>query len=504
MTEGIGLGMGFKLDAKSHLDVRKSFKTVEEMKNFPETSIPEGFTTFNEATGLEYQFLSTNEVSETLGKWRVKEYGSGKQWYTIVNKPLIHIDDLSNGNYLLTGNVENSVEFSNEICFIFITGTFCYITGLAGYQCAFDKKDGVWTLRYSDTFIVSQDVIKLTEKKLDKSNILSNTKADATDNEVYSAKYINALKNLIDALSSIISDTSISTDTTYSSYKIDLDMSNMKDVLKHYTDTAIAGLNKLTKEIINDRALVVKDNVLYLYKAADDPSNDYMQMMLINGVAVELGCTQVDMSDYYNKQDSDNRFAAKLDLDTLTTSFNDLKTAHDTHVADGVAHLTQEERSKMLTTDDIATSIDDTSTNDKVVGAKAVADIVPFKFGIDENGNYGYYKAGADTVTPFKSSVELEDTGKIYGNNRRIKLMKMGNLRYFETINGDYIDSGLDNIVLDEEDRPLNNTTIAGIFTDNGRDWNSGRTVIGTNGKFTLTYPGFYFSFTGCHWIAKS
>ena len=30
-------------------------------------------------------------------------------------------------------------------------------------------------------------------------------------------------------------------------------------------------------------------------------------------------------------------------------------------------------------------------------------DDIPFKFGIDENGDYGYYKAGADTVTPFKS-----------------------------------------------------------------------------------------------------
>ena len=26
---------------------------------------------------------------------------------------------------------------------------------------------------------------------------------------------------------------------------------------------------------------------------------------------------------------------------------------------------------------------------------------IPFGFGIDENGNYGYYKEGADTVTPF-------------------------------------------------------------------------------------------------------
>lgn len=30
----------------------------------------------------------------------------------------------------------------------------------------------------------------------------------------------------------------------------------------------------------------------------------------------------------------------------------------------------------------------------------------PFPFGIDENGNYGYIKAGADTVTPFKQGFE--------------------------------------------------------------------------------------------------
>lgn len=31
---------------------------------------------------------------------------------------------------------------------------------------------------------------------------------------------------------------------------------------------------------------------------------------------------------------------------------------------------------------------------------------LPFKLGIDQNGNYGYYKAGADTVTPFKLGYE--------------------------------------------------------------------------------------------------
>ena len=37
----------------------------------------------------------------------------------------------------------------------------------------------------------------------------------------------------------------------------------------------------------------------------------------------------------------------------------------------------------------------------------AVNQKVPFAFGVDENGNYGYYKDGADTVTPFKTGGDL-------------------------------------------------------------------------------------------------
>lgn len=36
---------------------------------------------------------------------------------------------------------------------------------------------------------------------------------------------------------------------------------------------------------------------------------------------------------------------------------------------------------------------------------------IPFRFGIDENGNYGYYKEGADTVTPFKMPLPDNFTG---------------------------------------------------------------------------------------------
>ena len=43
------------------------------------------------------------------------------------------------------------------------------------------------------------------------------------------------------------------------------------------------------------------------------------------------------------------------------------------------------------------------STQIKVPASASEIEI-PFSFGIDSNGNYGYIKAGADTVTPFKSN----------------------------------------------------------------------------------------------------
>ncbi|HBV82340.1 MAG TPA: hypothetical protein DEB74_06010 [Lachnospiraceae bacterium] len=44
-----------------------------------------------------------------------------------------------------------------------------------------------------------------------------------------------------------------------------------------------------------------------------------------------------------------------------------------------------------------------------------------FKFGVDADGNYGYYKAGADTVTPFKTG-----GGDIYISQNRITIHGVG------------------------------------------------------------------------------
>ena len=47
------------------------------------------------------------------------------------------------------------------------------------------------------------------------------------------------------------------------------------------------------------------------------------------------------------------------------------------------------------------------SSNLTANNATAGVENVAFRFGIDDNGNYGYYKDGADTVTPFSKGAQL-------------------------------------------------------------------------------------------------
>ena len=179
-------------------------------------------------------------------------------------------------------------------------------------------------------------------------------------NNKYTVMELEAIKHLCKCVNSVaslptdlIADTNVATNTTYSSYKIDAEMSALENDIQRYVDTALAGLNKLTKEVIDDKALVVKENVLYLYKDPTSVDNNYMQMMLINGVVVELGATEVDFSNIYSKTEVNDKFALKIDLDVLTTSFNDLVTSVD----------------NKIDKDSIVTVLDDTVTDGQVASA---------------------------------------------------------------------------------------------------------------------------------------
>lgn len=164
-------------------------------------------------------------------------------------------------------------------------------------------------------------------------------------------KYIcNLINQTVDLPSTILDDLHIATNTTYSSYKLDALLKALKEENIEYCDAAIAGLNKLSKEIITDKTQITNENTIYLL-LTDAAKNIYEQWLLINGTPTMIGTTEMKLDNVYTKQEADARY-------TLLTDFNSLKTK-----VDGKIDKTS-----------ILTVIDNDSTNEKVAGAKAVYD----------------------------------------------------------------------------------------------------------------------------------
>ena len=204
-------------------------------------------------------------------------------------------------------------------------------------------------------------------------------------------KYIcNLINQTVDLPSTILDDLHIATNTTYSSYRLDTLLKALKDENIKYCDEAIAGLNKLTKEIVDDSSKVVKENTIYLI-LTNPVNNVYEQWLLINGTPQMIGTTEMNLDSVYTKQEADARY-------TLITDFDALKTTVDKKVnkTDVVDNLTSTDTDKPLSANqgkvlkdevdlkandsdvvkktDIVTTIDNTSTDDTIPSTKAVYD----------------------------------------------------------------------------------------------------------------------------------
>lgn len=129
------------------------------------------------------------------------------------------------------------------------------------------------------------------------------------------------------------------------------------------------------------------------------------------------------------------------------------------------------------TSDNIAASI-------KVVNG--INNKVPFKFGIDADGNYGYYKAGADTVTPFK-------TGDINFAYKVLAVLRADMYNYFI-----FDVSEMTDILINQQANGGSNTVIYGYSTlEDARNNTNGTTLKTiTSSDVTSKYASFYIGNT--------
>lgn len=152
----------------------------------------------------------------------------------------------------------------------------------------------------------------------------------------------------------------------------------------------------LAQALLNHMDEAIKDNRGEIIKLDEDTLNIQNQLNRavddINTHENKLRTIQRDISTTY------------LELGEIFTRLNKMPESSEVYVGDSYPE-DWEDLKIIVDTDEIYMEIPDEPFVSQVVLAKQgpPKDLPVIRFGIDENGNFGYYKAGADTVTPFSS-----------------------------------------------------------------------------------------------------
>lgn len=256
----------------------------------------------------------------------------------------------------------------------------------------------------------------------------------------------------IDYYSSLINDGMISENRLWSAKKISEELTKCILESNTYTDGLLSNLSSIELKYVTSLPIDnISSNTIYILKSSTETEHDTLN--LYDGTRwTEIGKFEFDMSGYattdvmnteLGKKANNNEVVKvndiltdttgagnnnvlsasatvtelnkKIDktgiIDNLTSTDIDkplsakqgkmLKDAQDSHICDTAVHMTQDEKNKLVTTDNITTTIDSSSTNDTVPTTKAVFN------GIHETYNFIY----RSTLTSLEEMNNAIETG---------------------------------------------------------------------------------------------
>ena len=123
--------------------------------------------------------------------------------------------------------------------------------------------------------------------------------------------FLNLTPEQIQSLSSIISDTEVRLDKTYSSSKIYTDIKQCLDDSKAYTLAELGKASGASYKVVSSTGEMTEQKYIYLMS---DGSGSYDLYIVENdGSTVQIGNTTINLSDYYTRTEVDNDFLKKTD-----------------------------------------------------------------------------------------------------------------------------------------------------------------------------------------------
>lgn len=117
------------------------------------------------------------------------------------------------------------------------------------------------------------------------------------------------IKKTYTEASDFIDDNNVKTNGTYSSKKIEDVNESIRTELKKYADDLIGGIiTGITVEIASEQPTLdnTTPNKIYLYEI-DNENHIYQQYLRTDTLLVKLGTTSIDLSNYYTKDEIDNK-----------------------------------------------------------------------------------------------------------------------------------------------------------------------------------------------------
>ena len=200
--------------------------------------------------------------------------------------------------------------------------------------------------------------------------------------------FLNLTPQEISKLSDIISK-EIRLDKTFSSSDTYMRIQAAIDTAKEYTNNQLGKAVKPAYKVVSSTSEVTETGYFYLIS---NGTNFDMYVLSADGSVVSLGTSEVDLSNHYTKTETDNDFLKKSDATstyaTITTvdgkvdktDIVDNLTATDTNkpLSANQGKVLKDEvdlkanDSDVVKKTDIVTTIDKTSTDDKIPTAKAI------------------------------------------------------------------------------------------------------------------------------------
>ena len=216
----------------------------------------------------------------------------------------------------------------------------------------------------------------------------------------------------LQTLSSIISDSEVRLDKTYSSSKIYTDLQQCLNDSKKFTLDQFAKANKASYQVITNLSSATDKSIIYLMA---NGSNYDMYIVESDGTPTKIGDTTIDLSQFYTKTEIDNDFVKKTDADgkhaTITT-------------VDGKVDKTS-----------ILSAISSNPSDDKLLSEKAIkSELDNLKTNFQDGVNTIYDSVVARGVTPTDKSPSsiVEALDKTFNNSILIKEYSSDGLKIYD------------------------------------------------------------------------